>query len=169
MSTFQYSNGMHQVSRKGYSAEEWESIIYKELAAQRPVLYSGISSSGHQFIVDGYDGNGLFHINWGWGGYPDTYYVLSVADTEQSIAYQINQQALINVKPGEGGTVEVMVDGIKYLCSPGNKTAMVIHNDDADGNATSVTIPSSINVNGVDCKVTVIGDYAFNYWNQMIL
>lgn len=168
MTTFQYSSSMHQMSRTGYTAAQWESIIYDELAAKRPVLYSGYSgSSGHQFIVDGYDGNGMFHINWGWGGYPDSYYVLSVADSEESIAYQDGQQALINIKPSEGETVEVMVDGLKYLCSPGDKTAMVISNDDADGSDTSVTIPSSINVNGVDCKVTSIGDFAFNYWNRM--
>ena len=172
MTTFQYGMGMHQVSRTGYTADQWDTILYDELAAQRPVLYSGFSyssdhQSGHQFIVDGYDGNGMFHINWGWGGYPDSYYVLSVADTEESIDYQDHQEALINVKPSEGATVELLVDGLKYLCSPDDKTAMIIRNDDPDESATSVTIPSSINVNGVDCKVTTIGDFTFNYWNRM--
>ena len=59
--------------------DEWEEIIYSELAAGRPIVYCGFSdSSGHTFVCDGYDGNGLFHINWGWSGSDDGYFSLAV-------------------------------------------------------------------------------------------
>ena len=51
--------------RKEYSINDWEDIIYGELAAGRPMEYSGSSDQGgHAFICDGYDGYGLFHINY---------------------------------------------------------------------------------------------------------
>lgn len=76
---FGYSNSAKDVNRADYTTLEWEEMIYAEVAAQRPVLYGGSSSSGgHQFVCDGYDGNGKFHINWGWGGSSDGFFVLSV-------------------------------------------------------------------------------------------
>ena len=107
---FGYSKNIRKLYRDAYSTSQWEEIIYAELAANRPVLYSGQAvDGGHQFIVDGYDGNGLFHMNWGWGGmHDDEYFVLSLADPDgQGIggsatdgAFQFDQDALIGVKPG---------------------------------------------------------------------
>ena len=28
------------------------------------------------FVRDGYDGNGLYHINWGWSGMSDGFFAL---------------------------------------------------------------------------------------------
>lgn len=54
------------VYRESFSMQEWNTLIDNELIAKRPVLYSGqSSSSGHQFVCDGSDGKGLYHINWG--------------------------------------------------------------------------------------------------------
>ena len=51
--------------------------MYDEVAAGRPVLYTGnTESGGHAFVCDGYDESGLFHINWGWGGSGDGYFSL---------------------------------------------------------------------------------------------
>ena len=59
--------------------DEWEEIIYSELAAGRPMVYRGSSDlGGHSFVCDGYDGNGLFHINWGWSGLDNGYFALAV-------------------------------------------------------------------------------------------
>ncbi len=107
-SIFQYSPNCHAIFRDYYTTSWWESIIYDELAAMRPVLYSGHSKeSGHEFIIDGYDGNGLFHINWGWGGSPDSYYVLSLADPDNDSrnGYQYNQDAIISLQPAQPGEV----------------------------------------------------------------
>lgn len=107
---FGYSKNIRKLYRDAYSTSQWEEIIYAELAANRPVFYAGQADvGGHQFIVDGYDGNGLFHMNWGWGGmHDDEYFVLSLADPDgQGIggsatnsAFQFDQDALIGVEPG---------------------------------------------------------------------
>lgn len=113
-SVFQYSPNCHEIRRNSYSASRWESVIFDELAAHRPVLYSGYNShsEGHQFIVDGYDGNGFFHFNWGWGGLADSYYVLSLSDpnADQTLGgsewvFQYHQEAFVGVKPAEPGEI----------------------------------------------------------------
>lgn len=65
---FDYSRRIHREKKSDYSDEEWVSMLKNELDQQRPLLYSGSSSNvGHAFVCDGYDADGLFHFNWGWG------------------------------------------------------------------------------------------------------
>ena len=171
ISTFQYSSDMKEMSRNGYTSTQWESVMYEELIAKRPILYSGYPSSGagHQFIIDGYDGAGLFHINWGWGGYPDTYFALSVTEGSEApvMEYQVLQTALIGVEPSKVVEETIIVDNVAYLCNPYKKTAKVIASDDVDNEASSVTIQQTVNSNGVDYKVVAISEMAFNYWSRI--
>lgn len=45
------------------------------LDAGHPVCISGFDSKvGHTFVCDGRNSEGLYHINWGWGGQCDGYY-----------------------------------------------------------------------------------------------
>lgn len=76
---FGYDRDMMDLSRCSFTLDEWTSLIDTELSNKRPVLYGGSSSSvGHQFVCDGSDGNGLYHINWGWGGYQNGYFDITV-------------------------------------------------------------------------------------------
>ena len=119
------------VSRKNYTTAEWEELIYNELKAGRPVMYSGtaLAEDGwttHTFIIDGYR-DGLFHFNWGWSGYYDGYYKLSEANpngagiggSSGKGGYSIDQQALIWVQPEEmepvAGVVRPDVTGTDLL------------------------------------------------------
>jgi len=72
---FDYDDSGWCASRGNYTLEEWEDLIYNELFEGRPVSGSG---GGHAYVVDGYDGNGLFHVNWGWGGSSDGYFLIDV-------------------------------------------------------------------------------------------
>ena len=82
------------------SDEEWNTIIIKELNEGRPIYYSGSTEnrSGHAFVCDGYDSNGLLHFNFGWGGYQDGYY-----NSNAPLQYKYGQSIGINIKPNEGG------------------------------------------------------------------
>lgn len=74
---FGYNENITFLQRNYFSGQDWNNLVYGELKAGRPVLYSGASITGsHQFVCDGYDGNGYFHINWGWGGMSDGYFLL---------------------------------------------------------------------------------------------
>ena len=109
---FDYDAATSVAYRDSYRATNWDDLIYEELAKKRPVLYFGTSiGGGHAFIVDGYDGNGLYHVNWGWNGSSDDYYVLSILDPDNntgtgasstSDGYSLEQGAVIGAQRNTG-------------------------------------------------------------------
>ena len=112
---FGFDKTVQAIYRNSFSTAEWEETIYNELKAGRPVLYGGSSTSGgHAFIVDGYDDNGLFHINWGWNGNDDHYFLLSVLNPYNNTAigsnssddgFSFGQEAMIGIQHGTNETV----------------------------------------------------------------
>ena len=75
---FGYSRGAYSLPGGGLKTEDLEEVVYKELEANRPVFYTGSNSKNdHAFVVDGYHEDGTFHINWGWDGDADGYFVLT--------------------------------------------------------------------------------------------
>ncbi len=96
---FGYDNAINVIKRRYYSDQEWINIIKNEINNRRPVYVEGWteSGSGHAFICDGYDPDGLFHINLGWGGYVDGYFSI-----DDPLRYSLDQQIIINIKPGNG-------------------------------------------------------------------
>lgn len=76
---FNYNRGIQACTRSFYSDEQWAQTILSELDANRPVYYSGSTekNEGHAFVCDGYDGNGLFHFNWGWGQRYNGYFMIN--------------------------------------------------------------------------------------------
>ena len=90
----------------GLSDDEWDQVIYNELANHRPVYISGADADvGHAFVCDGYDGNRRYHINWGWGGTSDDYYYLSnLTPGDQGIGgsgngYTNGRECIIGIEP----------------------------------------------------------------------
>jgi len=64
---FSYSDHSAFISKGNY--DEWITLLKKNLDQSVPLYYSGHSSDGgHAFVCDGYDSDGLFHFNYGWGG-----------------------------------------------------------------------------------------------------
>ncbi|MBQ7443525.1 MAG: C10 family peptidase [Bacteroidaceae bacterium] len=103
---FGYGSSVQYVGRYGYSNIEWDALLYNELAHDRPLYLSGANSqAGHAFVCDGYDGKRNFHINWGWGGQSDGYYLLSkLTPGSQGIGgssdgYNDYQEAVIGIVP----------------------------------------------------------------------
>jgi len=107
---FGYDTGTHTIDRKYYSSEEWEGIIYNELAANRPVIYGGVANiGGHQFVCDGYSGDGMFHFNWGWGGVSDGDFALTALNPGQQGTggyeggYNSEQSIVVGMQKNQGG------------------------------------------------------------------
>ena len=108
ISYFGYASTTRYISHWAYGIDEWEDLIYSELAAKRPVAYAGTGDAGgHGFICDGYDVDGLFHINWGWEGTYDGYFSLSVLNPFFNTATGFSEQtgityyqmAIIGIQP----------------------------------------------------------------------
>ncbi len=81
------SEGLQNIERPQYTEEEWMNLVYTELSEGRPILYEAIGIDldtygvyGHSFIIDGYDSDGMVHVNWGWYGNSDNYYDIALLD-----------------------------------------------------------------------------------------
>lgn len=92
-----------------YTQSEWEAMIYNELSRGIPVYCDGVNgdaSMGHAFVIDGYDSDGFYHLNWGWGGLSDGYYRLTALNpTSQGIGgsnsgYNFIQGIIVGLQPG---------------------------------------------------------------------
>lgn len=84
---FGYRTDTHVEYRKYYDVLGWEKLVYEQLRDFGPVQYSGQSNDGgHSFVCDGYNAGGFFHINWGWSGMSDGYFLLSTPAAKASEA-----------------------------------------------------------------------------------
>lgn len=113
------SDLMQDLTRDAFTLAEWSQIMDKELSAKRPILYSGRSSDGgHEFVCDGTDGNGLYHINWGWGGYQDGYFDVTILNPDKGGAgsgsapdgYNQYCSMIVGIAPDNGKVDEPLVD-----------------------------------------------------------
>lgn len=113
------SDLMLDLSRTCFTLAEWTAIIDKELQAKRPILYGGqTTKSGHQFVCDGSDGNGLYHINWGWGGYQDGYFDITILNPGQggigagnvTDGYNRYCDMIIGIQPDNGKVDEPLAE-----------------------------------------------------------
>lgn len=108
-----YDKGIRNLNRSYFDAQQWDELVYNELASGRPVLYTGVSSTagGHAFVCDGYDGDGYYHINWGWEGSYDGYFLLSVLDYRNNgCGFENSQAMLVGIRPAtvENATAPVI-------------------------------------------------------------
>ncbi|WP_298888709.1 C10 family peptidase [uncultured Porphyromonas sp.] len=108
---FRYDKRVSFKNRVNYTQATWEQLLRNELIAARPIVYSGYGHGGHAFVCDGYDANGLFHINWGWGGMSDGYFNLNyLVPSDLGIGggagggYSLGQGAVVGIMPDRQGT-----------------------------------------------------------------
>jgi hypothetical protein len=125
---FGYDAGISYLYRSYYSYTEWIGMIKTELKSSRPIYYCGDSDDGgHAFVCDGYDANGLFHFNWGWGGASDGYFEVSALNPEHvgiggnADGYNQSQAIIIGIQPDSGGQ-HVMRLGLTTLYT--NKSSL---------------------------------------------
>lgn len=116
---FDYDRGVRTVTRRYFSDEQWETMMLAELEAGRPVIYAGASTrqGGHEFVMDGYDGNGRYHFNWGWSGSCNGFFLMTGTNAinpytgndnygswgdDPAYAFNIEQAATIGIQPDKG-------------------------------------------------------------------
>ena len=125
---FGYDPTARTLTSSNYTINSWNDIIYNELAAGRPVLYGGATvSSGHAFVVDGYSSDGYYHINWGWEGQCDNYFLLYIANPDDTSGagasstedgFSDQQEAVVGIQHGVDNTdltcLNALLDGFEY-------------------------------------------------------
>lgn len=108
---FKYKNTTRNAERSKYNATNWANLVKGELDAGRPVQYAGSGTGGgHSFVCDGYNENGYFHFNWGWGGSSDGYFLLNALNPGSlgtgggSGGFNSYQTIVIGIEPDENVT-----------------------------------------------------------------
>lgn len=98
-----YNCNVRQLEKDRLPGGEFLQAIYQELSLGCPVFMTG---GDHAFLYDGYDENGLVHVNWGWAGLDNGYFDINTASVAgggygSDGCYYENQIALF-VHPNDG-------------------------------------------------------------------
>ena len=144
---------VRSLTRSHYQISEWDEILYEEIAAGRPVYYDGASTGGgHAFVVHGYN-EGLYYVNWGWGGYCDGYFDITILNPHSSSGagasssddgYSMQNNMIIGIQP-DNGFVDDVIDAV--ITSRNNLSGTL----NVNGNILSGTVnvsPKNQNLQG---------------------
>ncbi len=169
---FGYDSGARRLQASDYSIAEWDALIYHEMESSRPVWYGGAQGlgAGHAFVLDGYDGQGFYHVNWGWSGYCDGYYKIThmapsgsgIGGGTAGVGYDLVQQAVVGIQPPTTtpnlygsdvrGTVALNNTNVIVRCENNTSSSIVIDmgvriegRDDTDYTET-ITLMSSVEI-----------------------
>jgi len=104
MNFFKYNPDMNYAEKYSFSNDEWETMLRNDLDAGNPVYYSGQGTGGHAFVCDGYNANGFFSFNFGWGGFCDGWYLTSNVNPGGHV-FNNNQAAIFGIVPDSTGNV----------------------------------------------------------------
>lgn len=115
---------VQKLERSSYNISQWDDILYKEIAAKRPVCYGGQSTGGgHAFVIHGYD-DGLYYVNWGWGGYCDGYFDITILNpgsssgsgaSSSSDGYSFGNDMIIGIQPDNGKVDNVGISQLESI------------------------------------------------------
>ncbi len=151
---FGYNKDATIVVRSDYSEPEWMDMVYNELSNRRPLYYQGVYvdfnpttglvAAGHSFLIDGYNEQGMVHVNWGWYGNYDGYFDIALLEV-RGLKFNTYQDMAISFMPdaslvgltgdvNDDGTVDIqdVTDLIDYLLSS-DSTQINGTNADMDG------------------------------------
>lgn len=131
----------------GVTFTQFADYFDTELEAGRPILMGGEDTDGgHEFVCDGRDASGKYHINWGWSGDCNSYFALTaLKPSGTGYNFSSNIDAMLGVEPAQF-TVTFNA-GTHGTCA----TASIKEETTGAG----ITLPA----------VTATGDYVFEGWS----
>ena len=164
---FGYDSHVTLRKRNYYSTTEWMNIIKDELNAGRPVYYGGASDAGtggHAFVCDGYDENGYVHINWGWYGSSNGYFLINrlnpsdLGEGGGTGGYNRDQEMVTGIQPSAAveGDVELPLYGsVRLSITPygGNVFTLMTILENLDTDEFNGALAAVITQNGEIKKI----------------
>ena len=101
---FKYDQNITSYYRDSYPdtlVAEYIQVLKNEVDHRRVVYYAGCSqdfANCHAYVLDGYDENDLFHLNFGWGGASNAFYAIDnfVGGT---MHFDYSSEAVLNIYP----------------------------------------------------------------------
>ncbi len=105
---FDYTENMKYFEADAPNWEDWTENLKAQFDMGLPVLYAGTSTSGgHAFVLDGYKTEDLgggetktkFHVNWGWSGEFNGWFLLFKLQPNGDNYSNTNQCVVLNIYP----------------------------------------------------------------------
>ena len=105
---FCYSPASHIVVRNGNSDSYWKGLLRREIESNRPIFYAGYTAewAGHAFVLDGVDANDYFHVNWGWGGLYDGFFLIDSLTLGEEYLFDTQHWAVLGMHPLRDGEID---------------------------------------------------------------
>lgn len=108
--TFGYDGeSIRLVWRNSFGYDALHEMLYTELRNGRPIIAGGnyygqgTADGGHEFLLDGCNSDGFFHVNWGWSGSCDGYFRLTAMQpSEYDSNYSFDMDFIIGIQPQKG-------------------------------------------------------------------
>lgn len=95
---------------------DWGPTIREQTGKGYPVIWGGSSAlgaTGHCFVIDGYkviDGVYYYHVNWGWNGSQNGYFLLTRLEAGGSSYSGANCTMVINLYPKNWTPIDNVVE-----------------------------------------------------------
>ena len=182
MKSLGYNSNARIVYRTAYTTEKWERMMRTELDAGRPIMYSGKhegqTNISHSFIMDGYDSNGYFHINLGWYGVNDGWFLsTAIITTNLNGSYRdygANNSMYLDMEPPvyckvitkdidaehefllQGGILHPRATGVN-LYTTYSDVDLVFTLTDQEGNVVATSDPIHVNKNEFVQRSDILG------------
>ena len=166
---FNYNDTAHYIPRTRYDEPTWMEMIYGMLSSGNPVLYSakdlnlelGIIA-GHNFILDGYDENGLVHVNWGWYGLENGYFDIALLNVQQ-YTYDDWQAMYVGLYPNrENLPGDLNLDGKVNITDAVILINLILNGNSAGIDNADVNADGQVNISDA---TTLISYLLTGHWN----
>jgi formylglycine-generating enzyme required for sulfatase activity len=121
---FKYSSTINAVYRSNYANDSaWMQVFKTEVQAGRPsqLRIRDPNAGGHSVVVDGYrdSPSEQIHLNMGWTGSYDAWYVSNNIVTGSDSWSDVNYQgAVIGIDPVSGAATQISPFGTIYTATP---------------------------------------------------
>ncbi len=103
---YDYDGEIQMLGEIGIGRQEISELIKTEIDASRPVICSGMGTGSHAFVVDGYDRDGMYHINWGWDGLYNGFFALDHLCPEPSTDFSSGLTLTCGIHPVTSESIE---------------------------------------------------------------
>lgn len=148
-----YDCTVRQIEKDILPGGQFVQAIYNELSMGCPAYIQG---GDHAFLYDGYDENGLVHVNWGWNGEYNGYYDINTASTPGggygSDGQYYEKQVALFIHPNNG-VIEPLSPKPVVLSVNNNEGLQF---ETSDNMTTSSNIPAQLK--GVGARNLAQGD-----------
>jgi hypothetical protein len=140
---YKYFNGVKRVTR--YEDDEaWRVLLVDELLQGHPIVYAGNADDGepgHAFNIDGVMNGKYFHLNWGWSGKYNGYYVIDNLNPS-SFDFFANHEAVVNIRPPVycPTDLDLTKKTVKEMMPAGTYVGKLKITDEADDNTYEVIV-----------------------------